>query len=328
MKKIFTSCFMLFLCIQCVHSQPTQAEIDKMMKQAQDAMNKYGKDSIVKDAMKDVQGKKDQVSAAMKNQQGNSNNASFASTADPGSYANVDNWKFPAKNTLLLASLPKKILTKTELSTFLNDSYSIIVKKMEPGINASVQSLASKYANNITKMGESAVLGWYTDHKEEGLLLIMKAASLDPGNLLLLNNCAALLNMSGMEQIAIPILKYILDAQPTSSLALNNIGQAYAGLGATDTAMVYFGRCLKLVPEHPEACNTVAHIEASKGNKEKAIEYFEKSIKSAYSKPASLKLSRLKKRCEDRSTGKAQDQTTRILQHVQIRSASSVYQHR
>ena len=72
--------------------------------------------------------------------------------------------------------------------------------------------MAAKYGNNGQKMGEMAVTGWFTDYREESLLLIVKAATLDPGNGLLLNNCAALLNMSGIEQKAIPILKYALQS--------------------------------------------------------------------------------------------------------------------
>src|SRR5689334_10471614 len=84
------------------HAQPTQAEIDKMMKQAQELMKKYGGDSTVKNAMK--------------NQQSNN--------------ANVDNWKFPVKNVALLSSLPKKVFTKAELVSFLNDLYAQLSKKL------------------------------------------------------------------------------------------------------------------------------------------------------------------------------------------------------
>ena len=77
-------------------------------------------------------------------------------------------------------------------------------------------------------------------------------------------------------------------------MVLNNLGQAYAGLGETDTAMVYLGRCTKIEPENPEANNTAGQIEATKGNTEKAISYFEQSIKGAYNKPAELKLRKIK----------------------------------
>jgi tetratricopeptide (TPR) repeat protein len=94
--------------------------------------------------------------------------------------------------------------------------------------------------------------------------------------------------------MAIPILKYLLQFNAGSSMVLNNLGQAYAGLGETDTAMVYLGRCIKIEPENPEANNTAGQVEATKGNTEKAISYFEQSIKGAYNKPAELKLRKIK----------------------------------
>lgn len=301
MKITFIIFFLLYISIQSVFAQPSQAEIDKMLKQSQELMKKYGNDTTVKKAMKDAQDKQKQVEDAMKNQQGNNNGLSnpiaigSLYSSEPGSYGNVDNWRFPPKNIALLSSLPKKIFTKAELVSFLDDLYSQLSKKLTSGVAASVQSITLKYNNDGNKMGDAAVTGWYTNYQEEALLLIIKAAANNPENGVLLNNCAALLNMSGIEQKAIPILKYVLQSYAGNSMLLNNLGQAYAGLGETDTAMVYLGRCMKLEPEHPEACNTAGQIEATKGNKEKAVEYLEKSIKSAYTKTAGLKLSRIKK---------------------------------
>ena len=287
MKKTFIICFLLSFSVQFVIAQPTQAEIDKMMKQAQELMKKYGTDTNVKKAMENQQGNNNAVT----------NPIAIGSlySSDPGNYGNVDNWRFPAKNIALLSSIPKKVFTKVELISFLNNVYSQLSKKLPPGISSSVQSIAAKYNNDGNKMGDAAVAGWYTDYREEALLLIIKAAANNPDNGILLNNCAALLNMSGIEQKAIPILKYVLQSYPENSMLLNNLGQAYAGLGDTDTAMVYLGRCMKIEPEHPEACNTAGQIEATKGNKEKAIQYFEKSIKSAYTKTAALKMRKIKK---------------------------------
>ena len=42
-------------------------------------------------------------------------------------------------------------------------------------------------------------------------------------------------------------------------MVLNNVGQAFAGVGKLDSAMTYFGRCIKKSPYHPEANNTAGH---------------------------------------------------------------------
>ncbi len=294
-NKIVSTILFIML-FQISFAQPTKAEMDKMMKQAQDAMKKYGNDTNVNKIMKGLEDQQKQVSDAMKNQPKNNNAASGNSyTADPSEYSNVDNWKFPEKNIAMLSSLPKKILTRAELIFFLNEVYSRLAKKMAPGISSSVQSLTSKYNNDGNKMGDAAVMGWYTNYREEALLLITKASAVNPGNGVLLNNCAALLNMSGAEQGAIPLLKYILQSYPDNAMVLNNLGQAYAGLGETDTAMYYIKRCLKTDPENPEANNTAGQIEATKGSTDNAIAYFQQSLKGAYSKPAELKLRKIKK---------------------------------
>jgi tetratricopeptide (TPR) repeat protein len=296
MKRIFIIFPVLSLIVQFAFAQPTKAEIDKMMKQSQELMKKYSNDTSVNKMMKNLQDQQKQITDAMKNRHAGNNGATNMSFYDdPGAYSNVDNWKFPAKNTALLSSLPKKIFTKAELVSFLNDTYIQLAKKLPPGISSSVQSIAAKYNNDGNKMGDAAVTGWYTNYREESFLLIIKAAANNPDDGLLLNNCAAILNMSGIEQKAIPILKYLLQFNTGSGMVLNNLGQAYAGLGETDTAMVYLGRCIKVEPENPEANNTAGQIEAAKGNTEKGVSYLEQSIKGAYNKPAELKLRKIKK---------------------------------
>jgi len=303
MKKIFALFLLLSLYASSVVAQRTQAEIDKMMKQSQELLKKMVGDTSRDQMRKNLQVRQKQLQDqqkklldSMNNQpSGNKAVANESLYADPSDYGNVDNWKFPAKNTILLSSLPKKVLTKPELVSFLNEVYSQLSKKLRAGISSSVQSIAAKYNNDGSKMGEAALAGWYTNYREESLLLIIKAAANNPNDGLLLNNCAAILNMAGIEQIAIPILKYDLQSYPGSSMLLNNLGQAYAGMGETDTAMVYLGRCIKAEPENPEANNTAGQIEAAKGNTGKAISYFEQSIKGAYNKPAELKLRTIKK---------------------------------
>ncbi|MEO8404299.1 MAG: hypothetical protein ABI480_06880, partial [Chitinophagaceae bacterium] len=291
MKKIIALIPFLLLRALC----NAQTDLDKMMKTAQEQMKKYTTDT---NAIKMVKGAMDQQKKSFdstKNKTTNNNPGQIIQASyDPGDYGNVDNWKFPPKNAAKMAAIPKKVFTKTELLSFLNDLYTQLSKKLPPGVAASVQSLANRYQNDANKMGMLAVSGWYTDHREEGLLLIIKAALTDPGNNLVLNNCGAILNMSGIEFKAAPLLRYLVQSNPDDPMVLNNLGQTYAGLGETDTAMYYLGRCLKSDPDNIEANNTCGQIEAVKGHTEKAVSYFEKSIKNGYNTPAELKLKRIK----------------------------------
>ena len=81
---------------------------------------------------------------------------------------------------------------------------------------------------NISMAGSFA---WYKSAPAEAALLLTYAAAESPDDNIL-NNCGAVLNLCGLEDKAIPVLKYALAHQPTNSTLLNNIGQAYAGLGA------------------------------------------------------------------------------------------------
>lgn len=292
MKMIFITLLFSYFSPSILAQVPTQAEMDKLMKQSQELLKKYGGDTMTNKGLKNAEQQQKQIAGAIKN---NPNKQGVTSYNDPGAYGNINNWKFPSKNTALLSALPKKLFTEKELVSFLNDLFNELSKKLTPGIVASVQNIAAKCKNDGDKMGDAAVTGWYSNYQEEALLLMIKAAVNNPDNGLLLNNCAAIFNMSGIEHKAVPILKYVLQTFPDNSMVLNNLGQAYAGLGELDTAMVYFGRCMRVEPEHPEACGTAGFIEESRGHTEKAVEYFEKSIKSGYSKTVDLKLRKLKK---------------------------------
>jgi hypothetical protein len=146
--------------MQFVLAQPTQAELDKMMKQAQEQMKKQGNDTTLNKMMKGLQDQQKQVSGTMKNWTVNNGGATNGLLyTDPGDYSNVDNWKFPAKNMALLSSLPKIIFTRAELVRFLNDTYSQLPKNLPAGINLSVEPVAMKYKNDGNKMGDVAVTG-------------------------------------------------------------------------------------------------------------------------------------------------------------------------
>ncbi len=295
MKRLFIVLAAIFGIAPFAFSQQTQADLEKMQKQLQERLAKRGKDTAGNKMMQNLLDQQQQMTAAMANNAAANNGAGQSATyADPGDYSNIDNWKFPARKTDLLSALPKKVLTRSELVAFLNKLFVQVSKRMAPGIASSVESIAAKYGHDGSKMEDAAIYGWYTKYREEAMLLIIRAAASSPDDGLLLNNCAAILNMGGLEESAVPVLKYILQSYPANGMVLNNLGQAYAGLGETDTAMVYLARAIRAVPDDPEANNTAGQIEAAKGNNGKATDYFQQSIKGAYNKSAALKLRKIK----------------------------------
>ncbi len=272
MKKIIVLVCVYFFSGGCVFSQPSQAEIDKMMKEAKAEIDKMKKDPKNKDLMKDVPN----LDSIMKNASGKDNQ--LISKPSTG--------KFPVQNNVLLSGISKKTFTRTELVDYCSDLYKLFANKISSAKVKVVNDVMAKPGGNAYKFNLAAVASWYNGATEEAILMAAKAAMQNPDDDVLLNNLSAMLNMGSLEQKAIPILKTLLQKYPDNPMLLNNMGQAYAGLGATDTAMMYLGRCIAKSPNHPEANNTAGQIELVKGNKQKAAEYFEKSIKGSYNNEA------------------------------------------
>jgi tetratricopeptide (TPR) repeat protein len=268
MKKILViSIFLSFLSLIIYAQQPTNAEIDKMMKEAQAKMEKMKNDPAIKETMKKVQGN------------------TGTNIPLPGNNSKYVPGKFPSRNTALLNTLPKNIFTKQELLSFLISLHGVLLKKLNLENVKAAQKIITNFHNDPAKIAEAAIIAWYKNAPAEAALLSTYAASKSPEENTL-NNCGAILNLCGLEEKAIPILKYALQQEPNSSDLLNNLGQAYTGLGETDTAMVYFSRCFQNSPNHPEANNTAGQIENSKGNTNKAKEFLGNSLKGAYNDEA------------------------------------------
>src|SRR5574338_445125 len=202
----------------------------------------------------------------------------------------------PAKKTALLNALPKDNLNKAQLQTFLNTLYADLIKRISSEKVAASQKIINQLENNAAKIAASGVAAWYNNAPAQAALLITYAAtkSQDANTL---NNFGAIMNLCGHEEKAIPILKYVLATHPDNSTVLNNLGQAYAGLGDKQTAMMYFARCIRQSPNHPEANATAAKIEESNGNMDKALEYTEASLRGAYSEERANYYNKRKKSC-------------------------------
>jgi tetratricopeptide (TPR) repeat protein len=278
MKKIIFSLAAIFFAFQFVAAQPTQAEIDKRMKAAQLEIDKMKNDPKYKEYTKNIPN----LDSVKKNMpQGHISTASTKKNTGPQVR------QFPEKNKLLLASIPKNTFTKPELVAYCNLLYKQLSAKISPAKVKAVNDAMAKPGGNTYKFNLASVASWYNGAEEEAILMALKATALDPDYDVLVNNVSGMLNLGGLGYKAIPILKTLLEKYPGNPMVLNNLGQAYAGLGDTDTAMSFFSRCIRQSPNHPEANNTAGQIELAKGNKGKAKEYFEHSISGAFNLPAS-----------------------------------------
>ena len=189
--------------------------------------------------------------------------------------------RIPERKTALLNALPKDELTKVELQNFLINLHNDLKKKL-PEQFADVQKIITVLKNDAAQIAYTGVSAWYSESPAQAALLLTYAASKSPGDANTLNNCGAILNLCGKEEKAIPILKYVLISHPDNSTVLNNLGQAYTGLGDRATAMMYFGRCMQQSPGHPEACATASYIEAERGNTAEATRLMSQALKNGY----------------------------------------------
>ena len=174
--------------------------------------------------------------------------------------------KLPPKKTALLAAIPKKILSKTELAAYITNLKTQLLQKMDANKVQAAKAAINTLGSQPDKLHMEAISTWYNGLQQEAGLLLLEAAQKKPGDGLLLNNLAAFLNLDGAPHKAIPILKNLLLTYPENAMVLNNLGQSYANLGEADTAMYYIERCLKVAPMHASANHTAGVIEANKGN--------------------------------------------------------------
>lgn len=191
----------------------------------------------------------------------------------------------PISKKIRLEGIPQKILTDAEVGNLVHE----MIKKLEPQIAANekefVKTAISRSRGNSVALSNMAVASWYTGHAKAALMAALKAAEL-PHCAEALNNVAAILNLSGYEDKAIPVLVNLLSKYPNNSTVLNNLGQAFYGLGDDQKAKTYFLQCIKRSPNHPEACNTMALMFLKAGNSQEAVSYLKRSLKGAYNTSA------------------------------------------
>ena len=204
-------------------------------------------------------------------------------TALSGSYeAGGNRSAIPAKDPARIAVAKKTILKESDLSPYL--------AKVHAAVTAKLGSQPATDAREMYGMAGSAAEGaqianglWMFGSTAYAILLLGNTLQSDPLNADYLNNYAAFLTMAGAEEAAIPILKYLNAIHPQNSTVLNNLAQAWFGLGDIPTAEAYLDSTLGLYPGHSQANLTKSVIEEQKGNKTEAVKALKESIRSGYS---------------------------------------------
>lgn len=261
---------------------PTQKEMQEMMKEAQEMMDKMS------DEDKKIM---DSLGIKMPN---------FKTVPKVSDKQLAEAWEdenrvVPKRDGKRIAAITKAV-TDVRMSSFVAAIQSKIATVMSAELKSvgnNIYSYIKQHSNNSAEAGNMAAALWIIDKPQMALYVLGKVVSNDPSNTDNLSNYAAMLSMQGAQHLAIPILNNLNVKFPNNSTLLNNLGQAWLGLGELLKAEEYLNKALVLYPLHPQANMAKAAIAESKGNKEKAKEAIKKSLQHAYTPEKEEKLAKL-----------------------------------
>ena len=280
MKKISVLVCILLLSFVHAFSQPSQAEIDKKIKDAQLEIEKMKKDPKYKELLKDMPN----LDSMMKNVKGNKPAGTKKKISDTAAFP------LDTTNIKLLNSLPIRTFNKAELISYLHNLNSILTELLRSRYRTDIQNIPDPA---VSKAGTGIGL-WINREPEKSALVALKGAVLNPDNAVQLNNVGGILTSCGLGVNAIPVLQYVLEKQPGNNMVLNNLGQAYLSLGDDKKAEQYLLQCVKSYNYYPDANLALAYIYNRRGNKSSAIKYAENSLLGAWSEGAHNLLLKLK----------------------------------
>lgn len=217
----------------------------------------------------------------------NKNISALSSTAIQKGLEDESESAVVKKDIARINLLPKKILSNAELPVFLKN-VQLGVEKIIP-VAEKTEAL-NIYNETKSKYRSTAVVAnaangcWMLGHWEKALVIMGKACIDDMNDADNLNNYAAFLIMTGGEQAALPILEYLNEKYPDNSTILNNIGQAWFGLGDMEKAQKYLIAVTELYPNHSMANSTLSKVALSSPapNKTKSIAFLKASLKEMY----------------------------------------------
>ncbi|MBL7769194.1 MAG: hypothetical protein JNK20_09480 [Flavipsychrobacter sp.] len=206
-----------------------------------------------------------------------------------------ENRVVPKKDIVRIAGIPKSV-TESRLPSFVNAIHTSLEKTLDAGSVKMASKIADYIASHSKSNSEAGIMAtsfWLLGKPQIALLTLGEICSKDPTQTDNFSNYAAMLSMLGAEHLAIPILETLNRKFPQNSTLLNNLGQAWLGLGDLLKAEKYLDSAIAIYPLHPQANMAKAAIAESKGNTEQAKQAIKKSLQHSYSKEKEAKLASL-----------------------------------
>jgi hypothetical protein len=203
----------------------------------------------------------------------------------------------PSRKTELIAQLPKKTLSITELNTYLKTTNASVAAIITSNSKELAEKVMTQFKNDpyYGFMIASAANGmWIMGLKEPAVYLMGEATKVLP-NADNYNNYAAYLTMTGAGHMAIPILQKLNSLHPKNSTVLNNLGEAWLQLGDEMKAGSYLDSAIMVYAFHPQANYTKCLILESKGKTAEAVAALKQSLKHSITKHKLDELNKLEK---------------------------------
>ncbi|OIR04970.1 hypothetical protein GALL_127860 [mine drainage metagenome] len=282
-----------------ISQQPSQKDLQNAMKEYEKVMNDPQIKKMMKDSSVQKYMGKGKMPADSKQLQQQMNFAmQHVSQQQKNKLFGIET--LPKKDVTRIAALPKTILTNQQFKTYLQKLKPVVQKKISAE-NRNTATLFLKQLPTNTDANpfnySSAAVAWLNKANPQIALYVLAEAVTQPNlDVNDVNNFAVLLNINGGEHLALPILQKINVEYPNNSTILNNIGQAWFGLGDFNKSEKYIDSSLHLFAGNAQANYTKCYLELQKGNTQQAIEYLIKSIQNGYDPNKENKLKQLGKK--------------------------------
>lgn len=266
-----------------------QTEMEKMMKEAQMEMDNMDPETL---RMMDSMGIK---RPSFKNVPKVSDQQLKEATEN-------ENRIVPKKDVDRIAAIPKTV-TDGRMGAYITSIQNKAATLLKPEVKNmadKIYTYIKSKSKNSAEAGNMATGLWIAGKPEIAYYTLGKICADDPTNTDNLSNYGSMLSMLGVQQLAIPILNNLNTKFPQNSTLLNNLGQAWFGLGDIAKAEKYLDSAIRIYAYHPQATYTKSFIEESKGNKTEAVTLVKKSILHSYSKEKEDRLRKMGHKLTDK----------------------------
>lgn len=266
---------------------PTQKEMEEMMKEAEKMM---GEMSPEDKKMMDSMGIK------MPDFKKTAKSVSGVTDKQLATAWEVENLIVPKKDAARISTIAKTPLTAATMGAFITDAHNKTLALLWPASKSLAEKLYAQMkasGKNSDVIGNTAAGLWIMGRIQPALYIMGRICTEDPSNTDNLSNYASMLSMSGIQQTAVPVLNYLDAKYPGNSTILNNLGQAWFGLGDMEKAEKYLDNVIRIYAYHPQANLTKSFIAESRGNKADAVALVKKSMLHSYSEEKEERLRKL-----------------------------------